>query len=262
MMMDREPSFSPPQLFDMTSPASFTNDSGFSNIHSNIPYQFAWQATSRSHGSDEYNTTLPFEPRASSISPMDIIMKQSNKLAPNPFIPGALYNTQLFATFPDSNDVFDLLIDDKGPSEYIRKEIVDSILRGNLIAAAQNAGVSVPEIPVALDLSTYVSAYWEYIHPHFPVFFKPGFVTHFVQEGVLLGICALGALTVGATQHAVALNICTKAVVKEVCYSQNFINFSDGFRGIVSCMTFKGCCWPRSLSCITEAMFTRTLEKD
>ena len=216
MMVDTELSFSPRQLFDMTSPTLFTNDSGFPNIHSNPPYQFAWPATSRSHGSDKYNTTLPFEP---SISPMDIIINQSNKSSSNPVTPGALHNAQLFTAFPDSNDVFDLLIDDKAPSEYMRKEIVDSMLRGNLIAAAQNAGVPAPAIPGEMDLSTYVGAYWEYIHPHFPIFFKPGFVTHFVQEEVLLGMCALGALTMGATQHAVALNNCTKAVAKEVCYS-------------------------------------------
>ena len=219
LMVDTEPIFSPTQLLDMNSPASFTNDSGFPSTHSTTPYQFEWQATSCSHGSDEYNTTLPFEPSASSFSSMDIVMNNSYKLSSNPFTPEAQHPARLFAAFPDSNDVFDLLIDDKEPSGSMRQEIVDSILRGNLITAAQNAGVSVPEIPVEMDLSIYFSAYWQYIHPHFPIFFKPGFVAHFVQEGVLLGMCALGALTAGAMQHAVSLNICTKAVVKEVCCS-------------------------------------------
>lgn len=218
MMLDAgELGFSPPQLFDMTSPASFTNDSGFHSAHSNTPFQFSWQPTNLSHGSDEYNTGLPFEPSASSVSPMDIIMKQGTKLtSSNPFTTGALHNAQLFATFPDSNDVFDLLIDDKEPSSYTRKEIVDNMLRGNLIASAQSAGIAVPEIPVAMDLSTYVSAFWEYIHPHAPIFFKPGFIAQFVQEGILLGMCALGALTMSAKQHALALNTCAKAIIKNV----------------------------------------------
>jgi hypothetical protein len=216
LMMDTELNFSPGQLLDMNSPASLTNDSGFPTTHSSTPYQFEWQATSRSSGSDEYNTTLPFEPSASSFSPMDIVMNDNYKLPSNPFTPEAQHPARLFAAFPDSNDVFDLLIDDREPSGSIRQEIVDSMLRGNLITAAQNAGVSVPEIPVEVDLSIYVSAYWQYIHPHFPIFFRPGFVAHFVQEGVLFGMCALGALTAGAMQHAVSLNICTKAVVKDV----------------------------------------------
>jgi len=218
MMLDTgELAFSPPQLFDTTSPASFTNDSGFHSAHSNTPFQFSWQPTNLSHGNDEYNTGLPFEPSASSVSPMDIIMKQGSKLtSSNPFTTGVLHNAQLFATFPDSNDVFDLLIDDKEPSNYTRREIIDNMLRGNLIASAQSAGVAVPEIPVAMDLSTYVSAYWEYIHPHAPIFFKPGFIAQFVQEGVLLGMCALGALTMSAKQQALALNTCAKAIIKNV----------------------------------------------
>lgn len=224
MMMDNgEISFSP-KLFDMTPPASFSNDSGFPNIHSNSPFQFAWQSTSHSHDSDDYNTSLPFEPSASFATPMDIILKQDTKLnSTYAFTPTLNCSAQLFPTFPENNDVFDLLIDDKEASSYTCAEIVDSILRANLIATVQSAGVSVPEIPVAMDLSIYVSAYWEYIHPHAPIFFKPGFVAHFVQEGILLGMCALGALAMGALQHANALNICTKAVVKEVRLFSKFL---------------------------------------
>jgi hypothetical protein len=218
MILDTgETVFSPPQLLDMTSPASFTNDSGFHSATSNTPFQFSWQPTSLSHGNDEYNTALAFEPDASSVSPMDIVVKQGSKLPlTNVYIASTLPNAQLFATFPDSNDIFDLLIDDKESPLYVRKEIIDSILRENLIAAAQNAGVTVAEIPVAMDLSTYINAYWENIHPHIPIFFKPGFVAQFVHEGVLFGMCALGALAVGATYHAVALNTCTKAVITDV----------------------------------------------
>jgi hypothetical protein len=218
MMLDSAESvFSPPQMFDMTSPASFTNDSGFQSAHSNVPFQFAWQPTSLSHGRDEYNTSLPFEPSHSSVSPMDIIMKQDSKLnSASPFSAGALHNAQLFAAFPDSNDVFDLLIDDREPATYTRKEIIDSSLRANLIATVQAAGVTATEIPPAIDLSTYVSAYWEFIHPHAPIFFKPGFVAQFVQEGILFGMCALGALAMSATQQAITLNICAKAVIQDV----------------------------------------------
>jgi hypothetical protein len=149
---------------------------------------------------------------------MDIIMKQDSKLSSsNPFTSGAIHNAQLFAAFPDGNDVFDLLIDEKEPAQYSRREDVDAMLRGNLIATIQNAGIKVPEIPIAADLSTYVSAYWEYIHPHVPVFFKPGFVAQIVPEGTLLGICALGALTMGATHHAVAISHSARAVVQKVC---------------------------------------------
>jgi hypothetical protein len=217
MLLDTTDTFSPPQLYDITSPASFTNDSGVNNTHCNTTFQFAWQPTSKSHGSDEYNTGLPFEPSTSAVSPMDIIMKQSVKLGVNnPFTPSALNSTQLFSAFPDSNDVFDLLIDDKDPSSYTKREIIDAMLLGNLIATAQSAGVVTPEMPAAVDLSTYVNAYWEFIHPHIPFFFKPAFVAQFVQEGVLLAMCSLGALTVGATQHSLSLNVCAKAIVKEV----------------------------------------------
>ena len=217
IILDTSDSFSPTHLYDITSPTSFTNDSGLPNIHSNTHFQFAWQPTNKSHGIDEYNTGQGFEPSAYSISPMDIIMKQSIKLGTNdPFIPSALNSTQIFAAFPDSSDDFDLLIDDKDPLAYSKKEIVDAVFRGKLIAIAQNAGVATPEIPAALDLNAYVNAYWECIHPHLPIFFKPAFVTQFVQEGIVLGMCSLGALTVGAVQHALALHVCAKAVVKEV----------------------------------------------
>jgi hypothetical protein len=215
MMVDSLEDFSPPQQHytpsDVTSPASFTTDQNSST------FQFAWQPTTMSHGSNEYNTALPFEPSHSSVSPMDIIMKQDSKLtSANPFTSGALHNAQLFAAFPDGNDVFDLLIDEKEPAAYTRKEDIDSMLRGNLIATIQNAGITVPEIPTAADLSTYVSAYWEYIHPHVPVFFKPGFVAQIVPEGTLLGICALGALTMGAMRHAIAISRSARAVVQKV----------------------------------------------
>jgi hypothetical protein len=217
MMVDSLDDFSPPQHYtpsDVTSPASFTTDQGYPNSNT---YQFAWQRTTMSHGMNEYNTALPFEPSHSSVSPMDIIMKQDSKLtSSNPFTTEALHNAQLFAAFPDGNDVFDLLIDEKATAGYSRREDVDSMLRGNLIATIQNAGITIPEIPTAADLSTYVSAYWEYIHPHVPVFFKPGFVAQIVPEGTLLGICALGALTMGATQHAVAISGCARAVVAKV----------------------------------------------
>ena len=218
MMLDaRELSFSPPQLFDTTSPSSFTNDSGIHSGHSNSPFQFSWPPTNFSHVSDEYNTDLLFEPRDTSSSPMDILTKQeSNLTASNQFMQGSFYNGQMSAAFPDGNDVFDLLIDEKDPSSYTGTEIIDNMLRGNLIASAQSAGVAAPQIPVAMDLSTYLSGYWEYIHPHAPIFFKPGFVARFVQEGILLGMCALGALTVSAKAHALALNTCAKAVIKNV----------------------------------------------
>lgn len=216
MMMDTsDTTFSPPQLFDMTSPASF--DSGMHSTHANTPYQFSWQPTSRSHGNDEYNTGLPFEPSHSSVSPMDIIMKQGTKLpASNPFSVGAMSNPQLFAIFPDSNDVTDFLIDDKEPSSYTRKEPVDAMLRSHLMATIELLpGVIAPQVPPAADLSTYISAYWEFIHPHVPVFFKPGFVAQFAQEAIVLGMCALGALTMNATQDAVALHTWAREVVKE-----------------------------------------------
>ena len=217
IILDTNDTFSPPELYDITSPTSFTNDLGFPSTHSNTPFQFAPALTNKSLVSDDYNTGLPFEPSAYSVSPMDIIMKQSVKLGTNdPFTPSALNSTQIFAAFPDSGDVFDLLNDDKDPSGYSQEEIVDAILRGNLITFAQNAGVATPEMPAAVDLSAYVSAYWEYIHPHAPIFFKPAFVAQFVPEGILLGMCSLGALTVGATQHGLALNVCAKAIVKEV----------------------------------------------
>jgi Fungal specific transcription factor domain len=219
MILDTSDTFSPPQLYDITSPTSFTTDSGVHNIHCNSAFQFAWQPTNKSHGSDEYNPGLPFEPNASAFSPMDIIMKQSSKLGTNPFTPSALDSTQLYSAFPDSNDVFDLLIDDKDPSTYTKREIVDAMLRDNLIATARSAGVVAPEMPAAVDLSTYVNAYWEFIHPHMPIFFKPAFVAQFVPEGILLAMCSLGALTVGATQHSLALNVCAKAVVKEACFT-------------------------------------------
>ena len=112
------------------------------------------------------------------------------------------------------NDVFDMLIDDK--PLYARKEIIDAMLRGNLIATIEAAGIPSPEVPAPMDLGTYVSAYWECIHPHLPIFFKPGFIPQFAQEGVLLGICALGALALNAHQHASNLIICAKAVVQYV----------------------------------------------
>jgi Fungal specific transcription factor domain len=217
MLLDTSDTFSPPELYDITSPASFTNDSGVNITQCNTAFQFSWQPTLKSHGNDEYNTGLPFEPSTSAVNPMDIIMKQSFKLgANNPFTPSALNSTQLFSAFPDSNDVFDLLIDDRDTSSCTKREIVDAMLRGNLIATAQSAGVVTPEMPAAVDLSTYVNAYWEFVHPHMPVFFKPSFVAQFVQEGVLLAMCSLGALTVGATQHSLSLSIYAKAIVKKV----------------------------------------------
>jgi hypothetical protein len=213
--MDTSDTFSSPQLYEITSP-SFTNDSSFQTAQSNTQFQFTWKPTNDSHGCDEYNPSLPFEPSALSMSPTEIITKQSVKFdANNPFSPSALNSAQLFVAFPDGDNVFDLLIDD-GTLSYSKNEIVNAMLRGNLVAMAQNGGVETPEIPAAVDLSTYVSAYWEYIHPHIPIFFKPAFVAQFVQEGVLLGVCALGALTVGATHHGLSLNVCAKAIVKEV----------------------------------------------
>lgn len=216
MMLDTNEVEYSPHLLDITSTASFTADSGFNSAHSNTPFQFSWQPDARSHGTDEYNTGLPLDASPHSISRMDIFMKQGSKLNGTPVSPDCVHNAQLFAAFPDSNDVFDLLIDDKDSSQYTRKEIVDSMLRGNLIATTQSAGISVPEIPVAVDLSIYVSAFWEHIHPHCPIFFKPGFVAQFVQEGILLGMCALGALTMGAIQHALSLQTCAKAVARDV----------------------------------------------
>jgi len=223
IILDTSDTFSPPNLYDLTSTTSFMNDSRLPNTHSNTPFQFAWQPTNKSHGIDEYNTRLGFEPSAYSISPMDIIMKQSANLGTDdPFTPGALNRTQILAAFPDSSDVFDLLIDDKDPLAYSKKELVDAVFRGKLIAIVQNAGVATPDIPAAVDLNAYVNAYWEYIHPHLPIFFRPAFVIQLIQEGILLGMCSLGALTVGAMQHALALNVCAKAVVKEVYPAINF----------------------------------------
>jgi len=230
--------YTPPQLFDMTSPVSFSNDSGFRSTHSNTPFQFPWQATSQPNGSDEYNS-IPFEPNASSVSPTNIIVKQENNL--NTLTPTLNCNAQLFATFPDSNDVFDLLIDDKEPTNYSCRENFDSMLRENLIATVESAGITTPDIPLAVEISTYVDAYWEYIHPHAPIFFKPGFVAHFVPEGILLGMCSLGALALGTMQHATALNIYTRAVVRDACLLISCTNFSDGIQGTVSYMMSKGC---------------------
>lgn len=239
-------SFSPQQFLypDVTSPASFTNDSGFQSAHSNTPFQFAWQSTTRSHGSNEYNTSLPFEPSHSSTNPIDIIMKQGSKMnSGNPFAAQAIHNAQLFAQFPDINDVFDLLIDQKGTDCYTFAEIVDTMLRDSLIVSIQSAGIAVPELPVSADLSTYVSAYWELIHPHLPILFKPGFVAQFAPEGSLLGMCALGALTLNSERHARALNAAAKAVVKDVPSFLKSTNPSDETRDSANCRMCKGCSW-------------------
>lgn len=144
-------------------------------------------------------------------------MKQDSKMnSSNPFTAQAIHNAQLFAQFPDINDVFDLLIDQKGQDIYARPEVVDAMLRDSLIVSIQAAGIPVPELPVPTDLSTYVCAYWELIHPHLPILFKPGFVAQFTPEGTLLGMCALGALTLNNERHALALNASAKAVVKNV----------------------------------------------
>ena len=209
--------FSPHQLLDMTTPTSFTNDFGFSRAHSNTPFQSTWQPVLRPYSSDDYNTTTLFYPTASSISPMDFIIKQETDLASSsPFTSGDPNNAQSFATFSESNDVFDVLIDDQELYSYSRKEIVDNMWRENLVIALQNAGISMPDIPAATDLGSYIDEYWEQIHPHIPIFFKPGFTVQFAYEGVLLGMCALGALSKGATKHAVCLNFCAKTVVKDV----------------------------------------------
>ena len=144
-------------------------------------------------------------------------MKQDSKMnSNNPFAAQAIHNTQLFAQFPDINDVFDLLVDQKGTDGYTRAEVVDAMLRDSLIVSIQSAGIEVPELPISTDLSTYICAYWELIHPHLPILFKPGFVAHFAPEGSLLAMCALGALTLNAERHALALNAAAKALVKNV----------------------------------------------
>jgi len=148
-------------------------------------------------------------------------MKQDSKMNfGNPFTAQAIHNAQLFAQFPDINDVFDLLIDQKGSDSYARTEVVDTMLRDSLVVSVQAAGVAIPDFPAATDLSTYVCAYWELIHPHLPILFKPGFVAQFAPEGTLLGMCALGALTLNAERQAVALNASAKAVVKNVSSSK------------------------------------------
>lgn len=159
------------------------------------------------------------------------------------------------------NDVFDMLIDDK-PNAYVRKEIIDAMLRGNLIATVEAAGVVAPEVPVAMDLGTYISAYWEYIHPHLPIFFKSGFVPQFAQEGVLLGMCALGALALNAFQHARNLTVCAKAVVRHVLAPFYRTDSSVGIMGIVSYPMYRVCCWRNYSNCIIEVILMRILEGD
>jgi hypothetical protein len=212
--------FSTPQGFlqnDLTSPTAMPQpDTALNSSHSNVPFQFSWQPTCQSHGSNEYNTTLPFLPSHSSVSPIDIIMKQDAKLCPsNAFTAGAVQNAQLFANFSDVNDVFDLLIaEDKAPSDP-RKDVIDSKIRGNLVATIQNTRNQLVELPPAEDLSDYVDAYWVSIHPHMPIFFKPGFVASIASEGVLLAMCALGALTMNVTHDAVRIISYAQMVVQQ-----------------------------------------------
>ena len=169
-------------------------------------------------------------------------MKQDSKMnSSNPFTAQAIHNAQLFAQFPDINDVFDLLIDQKGSDTFSRIEAVDAMLRDSLIVSVQAAGIAIPELPVPTDLSTYVCAYWELIHPHLPILFKPGFVAQFAPEGTLLGMCALGALTLNAERHALALNASAKAVVKTVSSFKKVTNCSVENKDSVSYRMFKGC---------------------
>lgn len=215
-----ESMFSPPQPYlsqDLTSPADIPhNDPALNSSQSNTPFQFAWQPTSQSHGNNEYNTALPFEPSHSSVSPIDIIMKQDSKLcSSNAFSAGAIQNAQLFANFPDVNDVFDLLLPDDKNAPDSKKDVIDQNVRANLIAAVQSARNPLVEMPSAADLSDYVNAYWLNIHPHMPIFFKPGFLASVVSEGILLAICALGSLTMNITHDAVRIISYAQAVVQQ-----------------------------------------------
>jgi hypothetical protein len=202
--------YSPPQGTMHHSPDV---DSVLHSSHSNTPFQFAWQPTCQSHGSNEYNTGLPFEPTHSSVSPIDIIMKQDSKIDPtHTFTASTIQNAQLFA-FPDVN-VFDLLIAEDKTTD-VTKDIIDGTIRAKLVAAVQSVGTSLVEMPSAADLSEYVDAYWANIHPHMPIFFKPAFTASVIPEGILLAMCALGALTLKIEFDAVRIIAYAEMVVQQ-----------------------------------------------
>jgi hypothetical protein len=146
-LMDDVHSFS--QSFANPTSTSTTDDSDFTKFNSNVPFQFTWQATSRSHGSNEFGTALPFESSHSSVSPIDVILKQENKLdSINLFSSEAVQNTQLFSSLGEEVDFFQTFERTVPPTP---KEPVDTIGRDNLLSAIQSSGVQCPDLPSSAD---------------------------------------------------------------------------------------------------------------
>ena len=115
--------------------------------------------------------------------------------------------------FPDVTDVFDVLVsEDKLET---KRDVIDECVRSKSIYAVQKSMDFTVELPSAADLSEYVEAYWVNIHPHMPIFFKPAFSPSVVAEGILLAICALGALTMNMDQDAVKIISYAEAVIEQ-----------------------------------------------